>query len=389
MRGGCNGEQGSAMLKEQPFTLGIEEEYLLVDQQTLELAVDPPKELMAECQRMVGERVSPEFLSSQIEVDTKVCNNITEARDDLSNLRRTIIETSANFGLAPIAASTHPFAAWTEQKATERERYAHLESEMQAAARRLLICGMHVHVGVGDDDLRIDLMNQMRYFLPHLLMLSSSSPFWEGQETGLRSYRLTVFDALPRTGLPPTFNSYADFQRHVSVLTDTGIIEDASMIWWDIRPSVRYPTLETRILDVCTNIEDSLCMAALSTCLLRCLYRMRLENRRWRIYNRMLLDENRWRAMRYGFDQGLLDLAKSSVVPFDVLIDEILELIADDAAALDCVAEANHARTIIKRGTSADRQVDVYQQAKNDGADEAEALREVTRFLVTETAAGF
>jgi len=376
------------MMKSPAFSLGIEEEYLLVDRQTLELVSEPPEGLMDACQERLGERVSPEFLSSQIEVGTNVCANLHEARSDLTNLRQTIIETAAEFGLAPIAASTHPFAAWAEQKATQRERYAHLEMEMQATARRLLICGMHVHVGIDDDDLRIDLMNQMRYFLPHLLMLSSSSPFWEGQDTGLRSYRLTVFDALPRTGLPPIFESYAEYQRHVDVLTSAGIIEDASMIWWDIRPSVRYPTLETRILDVCTNVEDALCMAALSSCLLRSLYRLRLQNQRWRIYNPMLLDENRWRAMRYGFEFGLMDLAKSKLVGFDELIEEIIDLVSEDAEALDCVKEVEHARTILARGSSADQQRGVYREALDAGASREEALHKVTEFLVAETAAG-
>jgi len=376
------------MTNEPKFTLGVEEEYLLLDKDSLQLISESPPGFMDACKDALGSQVSPEFLSSQIEVDTRVCQNISEAREDLSNLRRTIISIADQFGIAPIAASTHPFADWSEQKATQRERYAHLEMEMQAAARRLLICGMHVHVGVEDDDLRIDLMNQMRYFLPHLLMLSSSSPFWEGQDTGLRSYRLTVFDALPRTGLPPIFESYADYQRHVEVLTDAGIIEDASMIWWDIRPSVHYPTLETRILDVCTNIEDALCMAALSTCLLRSLYRLRQQNQRWRIYNPMLLDENRWRAMRYGFEYGLMDLAKSRLVSFDLLIEEIIELVTEDAEALGCVYEVQHARTILARGSSADQQLAVYHQAKSDGAGEEEALRKVAEFLVSETAAG-
>jgi glutamate---cysteine ligase / carboxylate-amine ligase len=296
------------MTTEPQFTLGIEEEYLLVNRDTLQLANDPPESLLEECRARSGEQIAPEFLRSQVEVGTIVCRTIAEAREDLSRLRRIIVEVAGNHGLAPIAASTHPSAIWSDQKHTARPRYENFEKEMQAAVRRLLICGMHVHVGIDDNELRIDLMNQLRYFLPHLLMLSSSSPFWEGRDTGLRSYRLTVFDALPRTGLTPMFNSYAEYQRHVAVLADAGIIEDGTMVWWDIRPSVRYPTLETRVLDVCTHIEDALCLAALTTCLLRMLYRLRLANQSWRNYNPMLLEENRWRAMRYGFSDGLLDL---------------------------------------------------------------------------------
>ena len=376
------------MTTEPQFTLGIEEEYLLVNRDTLQLANDPPESLLEECRARSGEQIAPEFLRSQVEVGTIVCRTIAEAREDLSRLRRIIVEVAGNHGLAPIAASTHPSAIWSDQKHTARPRYENFEKEMQAAVRRLLICGMHVHVGIDDNELRIDLMNQLRYFLPHLLMLSSSSPFWEGRDTGLRSYRLTVFDALPRTGLTPMFNSYAEYQRHVAVLADAGIIEDGTMVWWDIRPSVRYPTLETRVLDVCTHIEDALCLAALTTCLLRMLYRLRLANQSWRNYNPMLLEENRWRAMRYGFSDGLLDLAKNSVVPFAELLEEILELIAEDAEALDCVAEVRHARTIVQLGSSSDQQLAVYNSAIAAGAAVDEALAEVVRFLVRETAAG-
>jgi carboxylate-amine ligase len=263
-----------------------------------------------------------------------------------------------------------------------------LSEELQTAARRLLICGMHVHVGVEDDELRIDLLSQMRYFLPHLLSLSTSSPFWEGMDTGLRSYRLTILDTLPRTGLPEHFESYAEYRRHVDALIDAGLLEDATKIWWDLRPSARYPTLETRIFDVCTSIDDAVCLAAITVCLLRRLYRLRQANQRWRIYSPMLLNENRWRAMRYGKDEGLLDLAKGALVPVPELIEEILELIAEDAQALDCTAEVAHAREILTRGTSAHRQVQAYERARQAGASEQEALREVVDFLIEETAAG-
>ena len=206
------------------FTMGIEEEYLLVDKETRALIVDPPQSLMSECEALCGAQVTSELLQSQIEIGTKVCNNVQEAREDLVRLRKVIVDVADRHGLAPIAASTHPFSSWMDQKQTEKDRYAALTLEMQGAARRLLICGMHVHVGIEDDELRIDLMNQMSYFLPHLLALSCSSPFWEGLDTGLKSYRLTVFDALPRTGLPERFASYSEYQRHVGVLMDAGLI---------------------------------------------------------------------------------------------------------------------------------------------------------------------
>jgi carboxylate-amine ligase len=373
---------------EPPFTLGIEEEYLLVDKDTMELAVDPPTAILEECAKRSDGQVTPELLRSQVEVGTKVCSNVREARADLVRLRKLVIEVAGEHGYAPIAASTHPFGNWQQQKPTARERYSHLATEMQAAGRRLLTCGMHVHVGIGDDELRNDLMSQARYFIPHLLVLSTSSPFWEGQNTGLKSYRLTVFDALPRSGLPEEFDSFSEFQRHVDMLVNAGIIEDSTMLWWDLRPSGRYPTLETRIFDVCTSIDDAIALAALNVCLLRMLYRLRLQNKRWRIYNRMLISENRWRALRYGFDEGLLDLVKGEVVPFADLLEEIIEMIREDATDLDCVEEIDHLRTIMQRGTSAHRQVAVMNAAIADGATEAEALAAVVRFLVDATANG-
>jgi carboxylate-amine ligase len=373
---------------EPAFTLGVEEEYLLVDLKSMELAVDPPTDIIEECARQSDGQISPEFLRSQIEIGTRVCNTVREARDDLIRLRTMVAGVAREHGYAPIAASTHPFGHWARQKATARERYSHLAMEMQGAGRRLLTCGMHVHVGVSDDDLRNDLMSQARYFLPHLLVLSTSSPFWEGQNTGLRSYRLTVFDALPRSGLPEEFDSFAEYQRHVDKLVNAGIIEDSTMVWWDMRPSFRYPTLETRIFDVCTNVEDAAALAALNVCVLRMLYRLRLRNQRWRIYNRMLINENRWRAMRYGFDEGLLDLVKGEVVPFAELLEEIIELVGPDAEALDCVTEIEHLRTIMRRGTSAHRQVKVMETALAEGASEQEALEAVVRFLVEETGRG-
>ncbi|MFW2404976.1 MAG: carboxylate-amine ligase [Gammaproteobacteria bacterium] len=373
--------------KQPPLTIGIEEEYLLVDKQTMELVSDPPPTIMEECKRLTT-RVSPELLRSQIEVGTGVCKTIDEARKDLARLRGVVIEAAGREGLSPIAASTHPFGHWTSQHQTRLERYQDLTAEMQAAARRLVICGMHVHVGVDDDELRIDLLSQMRYFVPHLLALSTSSPFWEGLNTGLLSYRLTIFDALPRTGLPQRFDSAAEYQRHVDILVNAGLLEDATKIWWDIRPSARYPTLETRIFDVCTNLEDAVTLAALTACILRMLYRLRVKNQRWRVYNPMLLQENRWRAMRYGIDESLLDLAKGELVPVPDLIEEIQAIVDKDAEALGCQAEIAHLTDIVTRGTSAHRQVAVFEQALADGRDEKDALREVVRWLIDETAKG-
>lgn len=370
---------------EPQFTIGIEEEYLLVDKDSRELASDPPEEMLTECESRCAGQVSPEFMRSQIEIGTKVCANIREAREDLARLRRIVVDVADQHGLAPIAASTHPLAHWVEQKHTSKERYNALATEMQGAARRLLICGMHVHVGIDDNALRIDLMNQFSYFLPHLLALSCSSPFWESENTGLMSYRLTVFDALPRTGLPERFSSYAEYERHVNILTEANLIEDSSKIWWDQRPSARYPTLETRVMDVCTLIDDAVSLAALVVCILRMLYRLRLNNQRWRIYSTFLIQENRWRAMRYSFDDGMIDLAKGQVVPFSQTLDELLELVMADAEALGCIPEIMHLREIARRGTSAHRQLDVYNSALANGLEKRDAMKKVVDNLIAET----
>ena len=375
------------MPAEPEFTLGIEEEYLLVDATTGELATDPPKGMLEDCEALCEGQITPEFMRSQIEVGTRVCSTVGEARADLARLRDVVIDVADRYGMAPIASSSHPFSRWSEQKQTERDRYQALATEMQAAGRRLVICGMHVHVGVGDDSMRIDLMNQMSYFLPHLLALSTSSPFWEGRDTGLRSYRLTVFDALPRTGLPERFSSFAEYERHVGVLINAGLIEDASKIWWDMRPSARYPTLETRVMDVCTILDDAVALAAMILCILRMLFRLRRNNQRWRLYTRMLINENRWRAMRYGVDEGMVDLARGEIVPYTDLLEELLVLVREDAEALDCVAEVESLRDILKRGTSAHRQLETYNSALRAGADNQAALRQVVARLIAETAA--
>ena len=375
-------------IQEPSFTLGVEEEYLLVDKETRSLVIDPPETLMTEAVEKCGSQVTSELLRSQIEIGTKVCNNIQEAHEDLARLRRNIIDVADGHGLAPIAASTHPFSKWVDQKHTEKDRYDQLTHEMQGAARRLVICGMHVHVGIDDDELRIDLMNQMSYFLPHLLALSCSSPFWMGRDTGLKSYRLTIFDALPRTGVPERFASWAEYERHVSILQNAGLIEDSTRIWWDLRPSGRFPTLETRIMDVCTRLKDTVALAALLSCILRMLFRLRTRNQRWRLYTPMLIRENRWRAMRYSFDEGLIDLARGRVVPFAQLMDELCSLVAEDAQALGCEKEIKGIHDILTRGTSAHRQLKTYELELASGASTEEALQSVVDTLIADTAQG-
>jgi glutamate---cysteine ligase / carboxylate-amine ligase len=317
-----------------------------------------------------------------------VCTSLAEARADLCRLRRTVAEVAAHHGMAPIAVATHPFARWDAQKTTKRRRYADLEDDLQGVGRRLAICGLHVHIGLPDDELRIDLLNQASYFLPHLLALSTSSPFWRGENTGLKSYRLAVFDELPRTGMPERFDSWGEYRRHVDILTRAGLIEDATKLWWDLRPSERFPTLEMRIADSCTTLEDSLTIAALFRCLLRMLWRLKRENQRWRIYARMLIDENRWRAQRYGAARGLVDFGRGAVVPYGELLEEILVLIAEDARHFGCEAEVGHAREILARGTSADRQIALFEAALATGASRSEAFTAVVDWLTAETVRG-
>ncbi len=372
---------------EPPFTLGIEEEYLLVDLATRDLVTDPPAELLQRCIAETDGRVSPEFLRSQLEVKTSVCGSVNSMRRELGELRRKVCAISANYGIAPIAASTHPFARHRRPLHTDQERYAAIAREVQAGARRMVICGMHVHVGLEDDELRIDVMNQLAYFVPHLLALSCSSPFWEGDDMGMQSFRLMLLSSLPRTGLPERFESYGEFRRHLDALVRNGLIEDTTKIWWDIRPSSRYPTLETRVFDCCTHLDDAVCLAALNLAVVRMLYRLRRANQTWRHYPTMLIAENRWRAMRYGSDASLLDLARGELVPFGELLEELLALVRADAEALGCLAEIEHARVLLKRGTSAHQQTDVYQTARSQGATDSEALSAVVGWLVKTTAA--
>jgi len=370
------------------FTIGIEEEYLLVERDSRDLASDPPDALLAECEKQLKELVKPEFLKSQIEVATGVCASVAQARRDLVKLRRTVADIADQHGLAPIAASTHPFSEWQHQHHTDKERYNVIANDMQGVARRLLICGMHVHVGIDDDELRIDLMNQASYFLPHLLALSTSSPFWRGEDSGLKSYRLSVFDELPRTGLPERFDSFAEYRRHADVLSKAGTIKDASMLWWDIRPSNSFPTLEMRITDVCTRLDDAVTIAAVYLCIVHMLYRLRRDNKRWRIYANMLISENRWRAQRYGLDEGLLDFGKGEVVPSADLMVELLDLIDEDARALGCLDEVSRIHDIVEGGTSAHLQLKTYNEAIEGGATPKEALDCVVDMLIAETVRG-
>ncbi|MEM9970878.1 MAG: carboxylate-amine ligase [Pseudomonadota bacterium] len=370
-----------------PFTLGIEEEYLLVDAESGALR-GAPDALMQACSDRLEGQFSPEFKACQVEIGTQPHAHIGAARDDLKRLRSIVAEEAGKHGLAPIAASCHPSADWKEQQHTDKDRYNDLERALGGVARRLLICGMHVHIGIEAKDQRVDLMNQLAYFLPHLLALSTSSPYWQGQDTGLASYRLTVFDNLPRTGLPPRLGSWSEFERTSGILTDLEIIEDSTKIWWDLRPSHHYPTIESRICDVSPRMEDTLTIAAITQCLTRMLWRLATHNQRWRIYDRFLVDENRWRAQRFGAAEGLIDFGRREIVPLPTLVEEIFDLVEEDAGILRCTEEVRNALNIAKNGTSADRQRQTYAARREVGETHEDALRAVVMSLVDEFVEG-
>lgn len=375
-------------MKEPSFTIGIEEEYKLVDLKTRDLISEVPETFLPKCKVRLESQVSPEFLQCQIEVGTKVCESLGAARSELAYLRRTVAEVADEYGLAIIAASTHPFGRPSQIEHTPKQRYNQLADDLQEVVRQLVISGMHIHVGIEDDDLRTDLMSQVSYILPHILALSTSSPFWRGRDTGLKSYRIAIWNGMPRTGIAEYFDSYGEYQRHIEVLVNAGVIEDATKIWWDIRPSDRYPTLEMRVSDICTLLEDSIAVAAFYCCWLRMLYRLRRDNQRWRRYSNFLINENRWRAHRYGIDEGLIDFGRGEIVPFKDLIDEAVDLIYKDALHFNCVDEINHIYTIIENGTSAHRQIDTYTKNLKSLDNHEAALCSVVDQLIKETLIG-
>ena len=372
-------------MKNKHFSIGLEEEYLVVNKYDGALIIDPPKNLMRDCKKKLKEQVKPEFLKSQIEVRTKVCRTIKDLKNNLIFLRKNISQILNKYDLAPIAVSIHPFSGWEQQKHTEKRRYSALAEDFQIVGRRLVISGMHIHVGIPDNETRIDLMNQVAYFLPHLLALSTSSPFWKGELTGLKSYRVSIFDELPRTGLPEQFDSYNEYRRHIKILLNSGLLEDPSKIWWDLRPNVKFPTLEMRICDTCTSLKDAISISALYLCIIHMVQRLRRENQRWRVYSRMLINENRWRAQRFGIEKGLVDFGKSILVPYKNLINELIDLVKEDAKELDCVKEVQNVRNICRDGTSADKQIKIFKNEIKKSSNKRVALENVVKFLIKDT----
>ncbi len=358
------------------FTLGIEEEFQIVDPQTRELR-SHVSEILDEGRMLLGEQVKPEMIQSQIEVGTGVCKNIQEARADITNLRSVISSLAEKNGLKIVAASTHPISRWQDQEIFEDDRYELLVQELQTVARSLLIFGVHVHVGIADRERQIHILNASRYFLPHMLALSTSSPFWMGHNTGLKSYRSEIFKQFPRTDIPDHFDSYASFERYVDLLIKTGCINDGKKIWWDCRPHPHFPTLEFRICDIPTRVDDTIALAALFQAIVAKLYKLIEKNLGFRLYRRMLIQENKWRAVRYGLGGKLIDFGKQKEVPVKDLIMELLDFVDDVVDPLGSRKEIEHIHTILQRGTSADEQLRVYRET-NDLKAVVDRLIELT-----------
>ena len=343
------------------LTLGIEEEYQIINPETRELA-PASEEIISRGQELLGEQIKPEFMRCQVEVGSNVCRDIAEARAEVVRLRRAIHSLAEERGLRMVAASTHPFSKWSEQKLTDADRYEKLEADLRDVARRLLIFGMHVHVGIEDRELRIDILNQARYFMPHLLALSTSSPFWHGRDTGLKSYRSVIFENMPRSGTPPSFRAFSEYQGFIDTLVKTGCIDEPTKIWWDIRPHPKFPTLEFRICDVCTRVDEVICVAALLQAVVAKLIKLRQDNRSWRSYRHHLIAENKWRAVRYGLDGKLIDFGKRQELPLRDLAVEVLELVDDVVDELGSRKDVEYLHTILEGGSSADRQLATYRE---------------------------
>ena len=361
------------------FTIGIEEEYQIIDPETRELK-SYVQEFLEQGREVLQDQIQPEFLQSQVEVGSKICHDMKEARQELARLRRTVLEVAEANGLAVAAASSHPFSRWDEQQVTRVERYTKHQEHLAYIASRMLIFGMHVHVGIEDKNLRIDVMDQSRYFLPHLLALSTSSPFWHGVNTGLKSYRSIVFENLPRSGLPPAFGSWSEYEEFVDTLVKTNCIDEPTKIWWDVRPHPEFPTLEFRVTDICTKLDEAICLASLILAITAKLIKLRYSNRSWRRYRHHLIDENKWRAVRWGIEGKLIDFGKKEEVAMPVLTEELLEFVDDVLDDLGIREEVGYVNTILSGGTSADRQIKVFEDTKD--------LRAVVDHVVAETREG-
>jgi len=369
----------------ETFRFGIEEEYFLVDAETKAIASTVPEDLFATAKRSTLGRSKSEFLQQQLEVATEPHVDIVKAGAELRQLRHMLSAIAAPHGLGILAAGTHPTAAWTEAQQTEGERYDTVMRDLQMIGRRNMLCGLHVHVELPDPDARVNVMTRMLPYLPIFIALATSSPFWQSHRTGLLGYRLAAYDELPRTGVPELFRTAKEFEAYVDALVRTGVMPNASFIWWAMRPSTAHPTLELRAPDCCTRLEDTLAITALYRTLVRRIFFNPWLNADLTAVSRAIIVENKWRAQRYGIHGTFVDEARPREVPFAQWLDQVIEEVAGDAAALGCLDEVERCRTIAAEGTSADSQLMVYRRERDKGAGREEALAAVSKWLAATT----
>jgi len=367
-------------MKRPSLSIGIEEEYQTIDPATRDLRSHIQMEILPKAKLRVAERVKPEMHQSVVEVGSKVCRDIQEAREDMKALRREMISLAADNGLLLGAASTHPFADWKVQEIYPDDRYRQVVEDMQLVARANLVFGLHVHVGIEDRNTAIHIMNSMRYFLPHILALSTNSPFWLGMETGFKSYRCKVFERFPRTGIPDVFANWADYETLINLLIKTNCIDNGKKVWWDIRPHPFFETLEVRVCDIPMRLDETLAIAALIQATAAMLWKLHASNKSYRIYGRALISENKFRASRYGLEGKLIDFGKEEEVPIEKLIHEYLHMIDDVVDELGSRDEIDYIHEMLKMGSGADRQLRVFQETGD--------LKKVVDYIIEETEAG-
>ncbi len=367
-------------MRQPSLSIGIEEEYQTIDPESRDLRSHIQSQILPQAKQATLDRAKPEMHQAVIEVGTNVCHDIKEAREDIRSLRRQMITLAGENGMLLAAASTHPFADWKQQEIYPDERYKRVVEDMQLIARANLVFGLHVHVGIEDRNTAIHIMNSMRYFLPHILALSTNSPFWMGMQTGFKSYRCKVFERFPRTGIPDTFSNWSDYDNFVNLLVRTNCIDNGKKIWWDIRPHPFFNTLEVRVCDIPMRLDETVAIAALIQATVAMLYKLHAANKSYRIYGRALISENKFRASRYGLDGKLIDFGKEEEVPVRELMMEYLELIDDVVDELGSREEIDYIHQMLKMGTGADRQLQVYEQTRD--------LKKVVDYIVSETRVG-
>lgn len=361
------------------FTLGIEEEYQVIDPETREL-VSHQNKIIAEAEKVMEKQATPEMHEAMVEVGTKICRDIKDAKKQVSFLRKSICEIAESLGYRIGAAGSHPFSHWANQPITPKDRYLTLIEELQDTARSNLIFGLHVHVGIEDPTMRLHVANSIRYFLPHIYALSVNSPFWEGRNTGFKSFRPMVFDKFPRTGIPDHFDSIREYNDYIELLIKTGCIDEATKIWWDIRIHPKYPTIEIRICDIPLTAEETITIAALIQAIVAKLVKLRQQNMSFVSYKRSLISENKWRASRYGIEGRLIDFGREAQFPLPDLIAEFVDLVDDVLDELDSREEVENVFNILKRGTGADRQLKVFKETGD--------TKKVVDYIIKETVSG-